>query len=107
MPACHQATATRHAGGAGEALPRNYRPLLPRDAIRPVYQPTYVAANESPWDGEALVIGGGDHLKLLGRIYIGYSVSPLGVALGTVYGFIDGFIGGWLIGWLYNRFAAK
>jgi len=42
---------------AGEPLPRAYRPLLPRDAIRPVYQPTYVEAADSPWEDEALVIG--------------------------------------------------
>lgn len=42
---------------AGEPLPRRYRPLLPRDAIRPVYQPAYVEAKDSPWNGEALVIG--------------------------------------------------
>jgi hypothetical protein len=48
---------------------------------------------------------GGDHLRLLDRFYIGFSISPLGAVLGLVYGFIDGFIGGWLLGWLYNRFA--
>ena len=49
--------------------------------------------------------GGGEHLELLGRFYLGYSVSPLGILLGLAYGFVDGFIGGWLLAWLYNRFA--
>jgi hypothetical protein len=51
--------------------------------------------------------GGGEHLGLLGRFYVGYSVSPLGILLGGVYGFVDGFIGGWLLAWLYNRFVGS
>ena len=49
---------------------------------------------------------GGEHLSLLARFYIGYSVTPLGSILGLIYGFIDGFLGGWILAWLYNRFAA-
>ncbi len=49
--------------------------------------------------------GGGEHLRLLGRFYIGYQVSVLGALVGLVYGFVDGFIGGFLVAWLYNRFA--
>ncbi len=49
---------------------------------------------------------GGEHIKLLSRFYIGYSVSPLGSILGLVYGFIDGMVTGWILAWLYNRFAA-
>jgi hypothetical protein len=49
--------------------------------------------------------GGGQHLELLGKFYIGYDVSPLGIVVGLVYGFVDGFIGGWILGWLYNRLA--
>ena len=52
-----------------------------------------------------MIRGGGEHLFLLSRIYIGYSVSPLGAIVGLVYGFIDGFLGGWFLAWLYNRFA--
>jgi hypothetical protein len=48
---------------------------------------------------------GGDHLSLLSRFYIGYSISYFGAFLGLVYGFIDGFIAGWLLAWLYNAFA--
>ena len=51
--------------------------------------------------------GGGEHLILLGKFYLGYSLTPLGAALGTVYGFIDGFIGGWVLAWLYNKLAAR
>jgi hypothetical protein len=52
------------------------------------------------------VAKGGDHLSLLNRFYIGYSISYLGAFVGLIYGFIDGFIGGWLLAWLYNVFAA-
>jgi len=51
--------------------------------------------------------GGGEHLEMLKRFYIGYSVSLGGALLGAVYGFIDGFLGGWILAWLYNRFAAR
>ena len=49
--------------------------------------------------------GGGEHLELLGKFYLGYGVSWAGAIIGFVWGFIDGFIGGWLLAWLYNRFA--
>ncbi len=52
----------------------------------------------------AVVSGGGAHLILLNKVYVGYSISYLGAILGLVYGFIDGFIGGWLIAFLYSRF---
>lgn len=66
------------------------------------------------WGGGVLVAtlwvvlsgSGGDHLNLLSRFYIGYSVSLLGAFVGLVYGFIDGLVTGWLLAWLYNRFAA-
>lgn len=53
----------------------------------------------------AMARGGGGHLVMLKRFYIGYSVTPAGAIIGAVYGFIDGFLGGWLFAWLYNRFA--
>jgi hypothetical protein len=42
---------------AGEPLPEGFRQVLPRDAIVPIYDPTFVPAGESPWDGATLVIG--------------------------------------------------
>ena len=50
-------------------------------------------------------VGGGQHMNLLGRFYLGYSLSIPGAFIGLIYGFIDGFIGGWIIGLLYNLFA--
>lgn len=42
---------------AGESLPERYRELLPRDAIRPIYRPTFVRAADVAWNAEALIIG--------------------------------------------------
>ncbi len=42
---------------AGEEVPAGFRQLLPRDAIRPVYDPVFVSASESGWHDQALVVG--------------------------------------------------
>jgi hypothetical protein len=39
---------------------------------------------------------------LLGQIYRGYSISPLGSVIGLVWGLADGYIGGAVFAWLYN-----
>jgi hypothetical protein len=44
-----------------------------------------------------------DETGLLGHVYRGYSVSPLGSLIGMLWGFADGFVGGALFAWLYNR----
>ena len=43
---------------------------------------------------------------LIGRVYRGYSISPLGSLIGLVWAFFDGLVGGWVFAWLYNRIAA-
>ncbi len=43
----------------------------------------------------------------LGRIYRGYSISPMGSVIGLIWALPDGFIGGALIAWIYNFFAAS
>lgn len=50
---------------AGEKLPDGFRQLLPRDAIAPVYSPTFVPAAVAPWRGDVQVIGvaNGDQAK--------------------------------------------
>ncbi|MGB6364388.1 MAG: bacteriophage holin [Thermoanaerobaculia bacterium] len=53
----------------------------------------------------AMFVGGGEHLILLGKFYLGYGVSPAGALIGLIWGFIDGFIGGWVLAWLYNKLA--
>ena len=52
-----------------------------------------------------LAMGGGDHLVLLAKFYLGYGVSVVGAFAGLVWGFIDGFVCGWVFAWLYNRFV--
>lgn len=44
---------------------------------------------------------------LIGRIYRGYSISPLGSLIGLAWGLLDGLIGGAIFAWLYNWLAAK
>jgi hypothetical protein len=41
----------------------------------------------------------------LGRIYRGYSISPLGSLAGLAWGFFDGLFGGAVFAWLYNLLA--
>ena len=40
---------------------------------------------------------------LLGRIYLGYSFTPMGSVIGAIWGFVDFAIGGAIIAWLYNK----
>ncbi len=42
---------------AGDPLPRGFRQLLARDAIRPIYEPEFVTADAIPWRDDTLVIG--------------------------------------------------
>jgi hypothetical protein len=41
-------------------------------------------------------------LMVLGHIYRGFNISPLGSVIGLVWGSLDGFVGGALLAWLYN-----
>jgi len=42
---------------------------------------------------------------LLGRIYRGYNITPLGSLIGLAWALPDGLIGGAIFAWLYNLFA--
>lgn len=42
---------------AGVRLPDGFRQLLPRDAIKPVYEPTFVEADRAGWPADTEVIG--------------------------------------------------
>jgi len=42
---------------------------------------------------------------LIGRLYRGYTISPIGSVIGLVWAFFDGGIGGAIFAWLYNRIA--
>lgn len=39
---------------------------------------------------------------LIGRLYRGYTLTPMGSVLGLLWGLLDGLIGGALFAWLYN-----
>lgn len=43
---------------------------------------------------------------LIGQVYPGFSISPVGSLIGLLWGTCDGFIGGAVFAWLYNRLAA-
>jgi hypothetical protein len=36
------------------------------------------------------------------RLYLGYTITPLGSIIGLVWGFFDGWIGGLIFAWVYN-----
>ena len=43
---------------------------------------------------------------IVGMIYRGYSISPVGSLIGLVWALADGFVGGAIFAWAYNRLAA-
>ena len=44
---------------------------------------------------------------LIGRLYRGYNISPLGSVIGLVWAFFDALIGGAIFAWIYNLIAAR
>lgn len=44
-------------------------------------------------------------VTLIGQVYRGYNISPLGSLIGLVWGFFDALIGGAITAWLYNLIA--
>ena len=44
---------------------------------------------------------------LIGQLYRGYSISPMGSLIGFAWAFFDGLIGGAVFAWLYNAIAAR
>jgi hypothetical protein len=47
--------------------------------------------------------GSSDDATLIGRVYLGYHLNPLGSLIGLVWAFFDGLVGGAVLAWLYNR----
>jgi hypothetical protein len=43
----------------------------------------------------------------IGRLYRGYTISPVGSAIGLVWAFFDGLIGGAIFAWLYNKITGS
>lgn len=44
---------------------------------------------------------------LIGLVYRGYAISPLGSVIGLAWALVDGVIGGAVFAWLYNLLAAR
>jgi len=47
--------------------------------------------------------GSSGEVTMIGRLYRGYSISPIGSLIGLMWAFFDGLIGGALFAWLYNK----
>lgn len=43
---------------------------------------------------------------LIGRLYRGYTITPVGSVIGLIWAFFDGLVGGTIFAWLYNMLAA-
>ena len=51
--------------------------------------------------------GATGEVTFLGRVYRGYTISPIGSVIGLVWAFVDGLIGGAIFAWLYNLLGKK
>ena len=51
--------------------------------------------------------GATGEVTMIGRLYRGYSISPIGSVIGLIWAFVDGLIGGALLAWLYNMLAER
>ena len=51
--------------------------------------------------------GATGEVTLIGRLYRGYSITPVGSLIGLLWAFVDGLIGGLVFAWLYNLLAGK
>ena len=46
-------------------------------------------------------------VTLIGKLYRGYTISPIGSLIGLVWAFFDGLIVGGLFAWIYNGIVSK
>jgi hypothetical protein len=44
---------------------------------------------------------------IIGYVYRGYDISPLGSLIGLLWAFPDGLVGGAIFAWLYNVIASR
>ena len=51
--------------------------------------------------------GSTGEVTILGRIYRGYNISPVGGLFGLLWGFVDGLVGGAIFAWLYNLLVGR
>jgi hypothetical protein len=43
----------------------------------------------------------------IGRLYRGYTISPVGSVIGLIYAFFDALVGGAIFAWLYNKIVGS
>ncbi len=46
-------------------------------------------------------------VTILGHMYRGFNISPVGSIIGLVWGFFDGLISGAIFAWLYNWLTSQ
>ena len=46
-------------------------------------------------------------ITIIGRIYRGWTLSPVGSLVAFVWAFVDGFLLGLMVAWIYNKIAPK
>ena len=46
-------------------------------------------------------------VTIVGKIYRGFSITPLGSLIGLGWALVDGFVGGLIFAWLYNVISDK
>ena len=51
--------------------------------------------------------GATGEVTMIGRLYRGYSITPIGSVIGLVWAFVDGLIGGAIFAWLYNLLVRR
>lgn len=51
--------------------------------------------------------GATGEVTLIGHVYRGFNISPLGSLIGLAWGLVDGALGGMIFAWLYNLLAAR
>jgi hypothetical protein len=46
-------------------------------------------------------------VTFIGRVYRGYSITPLGSFIGLIWALVDGAVTGAIFAWIYNWFASR
>jgi hypothetical protein len=48
-----------------------------------------------------------NEVTIIGKIYRGFSITPLGSFIGLGWALVDGFVGGLIFAWLYNLLSGR
>jgi hypothetical protein len=51
--------------------------------------------------------GQSGEVTIVGKIYRGFSITPVGSLIGLGWALADGFVGGLIFAWLYNVLSSK